>query len=237
MALKFTTVQHDFRKESKLSCNEYVLLDMIYILSNNSNASISGWCYMTREKMAEEVGLTKQAIIAMIDRLIAAGFLEKEENRKYLRTTPKWHLVYFTNGKVFSQNDLKNGNNTLLELGKESLPYNNSLDNNKKDNNKVVSPIDLLKSKKDAFYSKVMDYKKKNPDRFPNKLYQVFFDYWSEPAINGKQIRYDAQRYFEIGKRLSTFKNNTSPQDLSEMWLDHEKTKKEAERKNDLFSN
>lgn len=98
MALTYTNIQHGFRKLNKLSLNEYVLCDMIYFLSNKSSSDVPGWCYMTKCKMADEVGVSKRTIINLIGRLIDGGFLVKNDTNSHLKTTDKWQDVYFANG-------------------------------------------------------------------------------------------------------------------------------------------
>lgn len=128
MGLVFTTIQHKFRKLNKLTCNEYVLADMIYKLSTSPLSEIKGWCYMSRPTMADEMGLSKQSILNLIDCLIEKGFIKKDEKTSYLKTTRAWDLVYFIDG-VGKESLLAKGKESLPQKGKESLPNNNTLNN------------------------------------------------------------------------------------------------------------
>lgn len=139
MALIYTTVIHKFRKANNLSCNEYILADMIYYLSTSPESKIVGWCYMGREKMADELGLTKQSILNIIQSLITKGFIIKDEETSFLKTTRAWNLVYFTEGKESIPNDQK----SLPKSGKESIPYINNT-NNKRDSKRVYEDFPLL---------------------------------------------------------------------------------------------
>ena len=131
MGLTYTTIQHEFRKTHALSLNEYALCDMIYHLSTKPSSSVPGWCYMTKHSMGLELGVTKQAILNMLDRLIHKGFLFKNEETKYLKTLQKWQKVYdFTIGKETLPEVKKLdrvGKETLPALGKETLPNNNNI--------------------------------------------------------------------------------------------------------------
>jgi len=91
--LIYTTIQHAFRKANELSCNEYVLLDMVYHLSVNPKNKL-GWCYASKETLGNEIGLTRQAIISMINRLCERGLMVRHEETNHLRTTEKWYSVY-----------------------------------------------------------------------------------------------------------------------------------------------
>lgn len=128
MGLIFTTIQHKFRKANKLTCNEYVLADMIYKLSTSPLSKIKGWCYMSRPNMAEEMGVSKQSILNLIEVLIEKGFIKKDEKTSYLKTTRAWDIVYFTDGTGKESLPHKS-KESLPETGKESLPDNNTFDN------------------------------------------------------------------------------------------------------------
>ena len=86
--LSFTNIQHGLRKKNGLSCNEYVLCDIIF-KSSTSRFSL-GWSSMTREDIAEELGVSKSGVLKMIERMIKKGFLEREDLKKYLRTSYLW---------------------------------------------------------------------------------------------------------------------------------------------------
>jgi len=82
---------------------------------------------MSRPNLANEMGMSKQSILNLIDGLIEKGFLKKDEKTSYLKTTRAWDIVYFFEGKeslpVTSQK-------SLPHTGKESLPNNNTFNNN-----------------------------------------------------------------------------------------------------------
>ena len=159
--LTFTNIQHEFRKKNNLSCNEYVMADMIFLLSKKDNA-MGGWCYASKNTLADEIGLTKQGVLLMLTKLEKMGFVEKHPQTKYLKTTEKWNEVYYQNANKDSKEqhqgnkkNLPNGKESLpingketiymskesLPInGKENLPYNNSIDNNIY-NNKEISII------------------------------------------------------------------------------------------------
>lgn len=139
MNLTYTTIQHNFRKENNLSCNEYVLLDMIYLLHTSPISKIQGWCYMKRETMADEIGISKQGLLNIIDRLIDSEFLIRDDETRYLKTTNKWNKVYFTGSKQ-SVPEV----NEVFFLSKESVltsPENFPTDNNTKLNNNINNNI------------------------------------------------------------------------------------------------
>ncbi len=141
MSLTYTNIQHKFRKENNLTLNEYVICDMIFYLSKKSDSKVPNWCFMSKETMANEIGLSKQSIITLIKKLCELGFLEKQEVTGFVKTTSKWESVYFyTYGKEslpIVQNSFNFGKESLPINGKESLP-NNKINNNIEDNKQIL---------------------------------------------------------------------------------------------------
>jgi len=71
---------------------EYCIADSIYHLSNNPKSEIKGWCFATKETIANILGTTSRNIFNVIPKLIKKGFVEKsKDTRGYLRTTQKWY--------------------------------------------------------------------------------------------------------------------------------------------------
>lgn len=132
-------------------------------------------------------------------------------------------------------------------------PLENLKDNNKVFNNKeekengfsLTSPLplkikekkeknidqekieEIIKSKKQGLYNLIKRYKDNNPDKYPAKIYNDFYKHWGEVSKNGKNIiRYDEQKFFEIGKRLATFWSRLSTEEKSKLWqLEKDKPK------------
>lgn len=89
-----THVNNHFRKEQGLSCSEYVLADMIYFLSSDSE--VIGWCTESKQSLADAIGITRIAVLNIVKRLVEKGFLIKDSKTSFLRTTNKWNAVYFS---------------------------------------------------------------------------------------------------------------------------------------------
>lgn len=226
--LTYSTVQHDFRKLHNLSCNEYILCDLIFVLSSvNRNSIYPGWCYMTKEKIADEVALTKRTVINLIQKMIDEGFLEKDRKTKHLRTTEKWNEVYFDQVKKFQPVGEKSSPRavkSLQNVGEKNAPNNNNNNDTEKNINK----------RKDIFFDELNAYKHSNPDKYPASLYNKFFSYWTEKTKTGNRMRYEAEKFFELPKRLATFWDRVPEKDkldfLNSKNLKHAKDVKELFR-------
>ena len=90
---RFTVVLHDIRQQYKISSNEYVIMDSVYILSRNT-----GRCEASREYLAKFLGITKVGVIKLIDRLVEKGLLIKDTDG-LLKVCPAWENETIFNGK------------------------------------------------------------------------------------------------------------------------------------------
>jgi|SRR6478672_13157736 len=130
MSLKYTTIQHYFRKANGLTNNEYVFCDMISMLCKQIDSRVPGWCYMSKENQGKELDVSKQSAIVLANKMVDRGFLERQPVTGYLRTTAKWEKVYFFDGQqslpAVNKVD-ETGQQSLPNDGQQSLPYNNNL--------------------------------------------------------------------------------------------------------------
>lgn len=126
MSQFYTTIIHPIRKHFSLSCNDYCVLDTIMRMQNNE----SHWCYMSKDTMANDLDLSKQAVLNIINKLIEKDLIIKNPATKHLKVSAVF-LEYlndykkFTDGKETLQIESRN----FTETGKKTLPNNNT--NNK----------------------------------------------------------------------------------------------------------
>jgi hypothetical protein len=206
--LVYTNIQHKFRKENNLSCLEYVLLDMVYKLATNPDSKVKGWCYSKREYMAGEIGVSKQGLLKMIDRLIKSGFLIKDEVTRFLKTTEKWNETYFTDGKQSLPESSEKSKQSLPEHGKQSLPNNNSINNyNLIDNIDSTPTGEPAKNFKqwtlEDFGQEIKKYSEKvNRDDLTN-----FYNHWREKDAKGK-MKLQNEKTWETNLRLNKWLKN-----------------------------
>lgn len=114
---RYTFIQHGIRERYKISANEYIIMDSVYKLSRHT-----GRCESSREYLAKFLGITKQGVIKLIDRLEEKGILEKDEEGK-LKVSIQWEDETVFNGKQSLPKAKKSGKQSL-QNGKQSLPNN-----------------------------------------------------------------------------------------------------------------
>lgn len=89
--IRYTVVLHDPRLELKLSVAEYCIADSIYHLSNNPSSKLQGWCYASKETLADFIGITPRSVYNILNKLISIGLVDKDDDTKHLRTTQLWY--------------------------------------------------------------------------------------------------------------------------------------------------
>lgn len=137
MSLTYTNIQHDFRKENNLSLTEYIICDTIYFLATNPLSKVPGWCYMSRGKMAEEMGISKRQLQNLIQKLEGENWLIRDQVTNFLKPSLLWSKVYFKGGEIIAppvQKCHEGGEIIARDGGEIIAPYNNRLDNNREKN-------------------------------------------------------------------------------------------------------
>lgn len=129
----WTTIYNHIMKKYNLTANEYMLIDIVARMSRKS-----GYCWGTRVWLAEQLNMTKQGLMLLVDRLLKRGLLHKNEKNK-LFAIPEW--LEQTDGirRHPGKDTSKEGQQSFLEgqqslpQGKESLPNieNKQLDKQK----------------------------------------------------------------------------------------------------------
>lgn len=132
--ISYTTINHVAREKLGLSWLEYGLADLINRLASNPESQFPGWCYASKETLAQNLGVSKQAVHKLIIRLVAKGLVEKNPITKHLKITIDWYKT------------------VELMDSKQSLPTVNNVDSNSKQSllqtvNKVYTRNKIEKEK------------------------------------------------------------------------------------------
>ena len=73
------------------------------------------------------------------------------------------------------------------------------------------TPSDTLEARKHAFGEKLIPYM----EQYGKALIREFFDYWTEHNENGKKMRFEKEKTFEISRRLARWSKNNSSNNKS----------------------
>ena len=100
---RYTLILHSARKQLDITINEYCLADTVHKLSGN-RSTVPGWCYASKEHLGHSLGVSRQSIHNMINKLKGKALVEVQEETGYLRTTDLWReTVEILRTKVFGE--------------------------------------------------------------------------------------------------------------------------------------
>jgi hypothetical protein len=100
---RYTVILHHPRKKLGMTINEYCLADTVHKLSG-TRSMVPGWCYASKEHLAESLGFSRRSIHNMINSLKGKSILEVQQATGYLRTTELWHdSIEVFRDKLFNQ--------------------------------------------------------------------------------------------------------------------------------------
>src|SRR5690349_9181065 len=86
---RYTVILHHPRKKLGMTINEYCLADTVHKLSS-TRSMVPGWCYASKEHLADSLGFSRRSIHNMINSLKGKGILEVQQGTGYLQTTELW---------------------------------------------------------------------------------------------------------------------------------------------------
>lgn len=120
--------------------------------------------------------------------------------------------LVFATGAALTEQQIRNINaaaaNTLLDIKVEK---------------KIVPPqvtkeILTYEQRFDAFKWKVQQYKDANPGKYPISFYTNFIRYWTEDNEKKKKMRFEDEKFFDVGRRLATSWQSRTDQQKNEYW-------------------
>lgn len=126
----YTTILHPVRKQLNLTEAEYCFVDTVMKLANNQGSKHPGWCYASKQELADDRGVSRQGLIKMINRLEGLGLIERGVNN-FIRHSQKWYdAVVLDKEKIISESQSVNkvdsengfeGVNNVYRKRKQSL--------------------------------------------------------------------------------------------------------------------
>lgn len=219
----YTNVRHQFRREAEISLNEYCVVDIVYQSHTNPAHSVDGWAVVSYEKMGDFLGLSKGAVHGIIVRMEEIGMIEvNPANPKMKRTTEAWYSNAYlddeTNAKtagervqkireqlsvqkmnVQKMNEKRSENERICSESERNTKVLNTRTKNKVKGEK--SPQTSFEERSENFRNKIRE----NKGEYSNAMLHEFFNYWTEKNENGKKMRFELEKVFDVKKRLATW--------------------------------
>jgi len=211
--MNFTIVQHGPRLIFDLTLNEYCVADTIYHLSNNPKNLKQGWCYQSKVNFGKQLGLSKQTIHTIINKLVDKKLVVRNDESQ-LRTTEKWYSEVYQR----EVNGQQSGTDEKKPYSKSSKnhPYKGqeSLHNN--DNNKDIE--------KSFSVEKHLPTSIKNLKREVLSVLQYFADIYKE--IYSKRPVYGVKEVYCVKNALKHLSVSEANQLVND-WFDNPRTSEE----------
>lgn len=182
---QYIAIQGWMVNELKLKGNDLIIYAIIYGFSQDGETEFRG----SLKYLMRSTNTSKPTVIKSLKSLIEKGFIMKTElliNNVQFNTYKTIELVV--------KNILEGSKETDSNGSKEPLP-----------NNTIINTIE---NKKANFIKLLIPFKEKYTKDMLNEFYQ----YWTEESKNGKKLRYDSEKFFDIKRRLITWnkRNNKS---------------------------
>ncbi|WP_170148546.1 hypothetical protein [Lacinutrix venerupis] len=155
------------------------------------------------ERLAVETGLTISKVRTALSKL-------QSTNDISIKTTTSYTKIGILNLKNF----VAEHSSEQIDA-RVSIPNSKHLANGSQLNNNQLATTNTnnIKSKKRIFKERVFSHSNYN-----SKILQSFFNYWSELDNSKLEMRFEADRFFEVDKRLKKWASNErkSPYKASE---------------------
>jgi DNA-binding MarR family transcriptional regulator len=133
----YNTIHHQMRIENDLSLNDYCVADTIFQLSKKV-----GYCYASKETLGKMLGLSKQTIHKVLNKLESRNLVQRSKTTNHTRTTDFWLdlLTHAKRERSKSKESLLSKETFYPKRSKKFTPNGNeSLHNNNtnKNNNHI----------------------------------------------------------------------------------------------------
>ena len=224
---RYTLILHNIRIKLGISLIEYCIADSIYHLSNNPDSKVKGWCFASKQYIADFLGVkSKRTIFNNISSLIEKGLLEKDEETRYLRTTTKWYekVVLMKAKKEYAEitQPMQKLHPTYAKVaqqgGAKVAHYNNTINNNTNKRTPSQEMKLFLKGEKTEELAKYISEKQNIPYQQVLSELKNFAGYWTELNKSGKKQRWELQKTFELKRRLGTWFRNANKFNKTKQW-------------------
>lgn len=85
-----TVIYHPVRKSLNITALEYCFIDTVLKLADNRDSKFYGWCYASKQELANDFGITRAGLHKMIVRLEKMGLIEISP-KGHIRHSQKWY--------------------------------------------------------------------------------------------------------------------------------------------------
>ena len=178
----------------------YLLINANHEDGNWMGISIKrGQIVTGRNSLSENTGISSQTIRTCLSRL-------KSTNEITIKSTNKYSIITITKYDDYQGLILNSNQQTNQPTPNNQPATNQQLTTNKNNKEEKEYKEDIQKRKSD-FENYVFEY---DPLKYSQELLKDFCSYWTEKNKKGDKMRFEAEKYFDFGRRLATWNRNNN---------------------------
>lgn len=175
----------------------------------------SGSFIASLDMISKDTHLSVREVRTCLNKLKTTGEVTiKTTNRYSIITICKYDIYQFVNDDSDKPNDTlpdKQETSKRQTRDKQATTDNNNKEY-KETKEEIIKENTNVSKKKDFSLDKAREDLKSSikpyVDKYGKDMCNDFFEYWSEPTQNGKKMRYQLERTWEIGRRLARWNHN-----------------------------
>lgn len=165
----------------------------LILLKICDNANDAGECWPSQDTIASQCETSRETVNRHIKKLCDVGILIKKDQTKHgMKTVSKYQVSL----------DVTESHNRCDGESHPDVTESHNIE-------PIIEPI-IKENIKEKFKLEVRESWQKlgGPEYLIAPHVHEFFDYWTEINKTGKLMRFEKQTFFDISKRLATWKRN-----------------------------
>lgn len=152
-----------------------------------------------RHKAEEELGIDGSTIYKWLKKFeTELQMIKVESNNKYsIVTILKFKEFQSTEElKIAAKEQQKNNSVTAKEQ-----QSNTDKNANNEENVILAATATSIQDRSAEFYKLLIPF----VDKYTKETVREFFEYWTEKSANGKKLRFEGEKFFDVSRRLATW--------------------------------
>lgn len=154
----------------------------------------------------------RDAVYSIIDDLVVAGYIVKERIKGEAGKFAAFNYIVHEHkplpgfpDTVSPETEKPEHSNTYILVNTESS---------------LPKPKNEIRERKIAFLKEILDWYEQHPGKYPKLMLVECAKYWTEKTLNKKKelMRFEDQKFFEIGKRLATWFGKSKDIEITIQW-------------------
>jgi biotin operon repressor len=160
--------------------------------------------------LADQLGWSRSAVNRTLEKLKACGEVDtKSDNKRTLVSLVKWAKYQ----GEWSKSDIKpDSKRTSIgqQTGQPADTVKEGEEFKKEKNTPIGVKARTIADRKAQFVAACKSVIETDPERLVKSERKAFVDYWTEPTHDGQHMRFEAEKFFDHGRRMDTWRNRNA---------------------------